>query len=232
MADSEGRFYVTYNLNPVSFASCGVTWGDEETPEQGFGKKPDGWRWLTREQFDELSGDEPSKIIAGWLGLPYQKYLDTDPGSQPNIVELVAGGDEEDDCAWDQVCAFGHRVEGHAVYCHNSSWIDSPRKCRRSWYTGGERRDTDCPGFLPNPRPGAAVEKYTAEEAATIQREKDEADAREKAEWDALTPEQKKKKREALRRAMDAMMEYVQVVTFGGESTQFGEQHAPDEGSR
>lgn len=63
-----------------------------------------------------------------------------------NIVELAA----EDDCAWDQRCQFGHRVEGHAVYCHNDAWVDGPRKCRRTWYTNGEIKDEDCPGFQPN----------------------------------------------------------------------------------
>ena len=64
-----------------------------------------------------------------------------------NIVELVA---DLEDCAFDQPCQFGHRVEGHAVYCHNDAWSDGPRKCRRTWYTGGEVRDEDCPGFQPN----------------------------------------------------------------------------------
>lgn len=63
-----------------------------------------------------------------------------------NIVEAVT----EDDCAWDQRCKFGHRVEGHAVYCHNDAWVDGPRKCRRTWYTNGEVKDEDCPGFQPN----------------------------------------------------------------------------------
>jgi hypothetical protein len=65
-----------------------------------------------------------------------------------NIVEMIA---DEDECAFDQPCKFGHRVEGHAVYCHNDDWSDSPRKCRRTWYTGGEVRDEDCPGYQPNP---------------------------------------------------------------------------------
>lgn len=59
-----------------------------------------------------------------------------------NVVELIADGD----CAFDQPCHFGHRVESHAVYCHNKSWPDSPRKCQRN------RRDflhEDCPGFVP-----------------------------------------------------------------------------------
>jgi hypothetical protein len=64
-----------------------------------------------------------------------------------NIVELAA---DQDDCAFDQRCKFGNRVEDHAVYCHNDAWVDGPRKCRRTWYTGGTTRDEDCPGFQPN----------------------------------------------------------------------------------
>lgn len=64
-----------------------------------------------------------------------------------NVVELMPTDDE----AFDQPCKFGHRVEGHAVYCHNDAWPDGPRKCRRTWYTGGEVKDEDCPGFQPNP---------------------------------------------------------------------------------
>jgi hypothetical protein len=67
-----------------------------------------------------------------------------------NLVELFAET-EGDDCAFDQPCAHGHRVENHAVYCHNTQWADAPRKCRRTWYTGGEVRDEDCPGFKMNP---------------------------------------------------------------------------------
>jgi hypothetical protein len=65
-----------------------------------------------------------------------------------NLVELTA---DEDECATDQPCKFGNRVSGHAVYCHNEEWSEAPRKCRRSWYTGGLERDEDCPGFAPNP---------------------------------------------------------------------------------
>lgn len=65
-----------------------------------------------------------------------------------NLVELIADPEE---CAYDQACRFGHRVGGHAVYCHNETWEDSPRKCRRTWYTGGAARDEDCPGFEANP---------------------------------------------------------------------------------
>lgn len=65
-----------------------------------------------------------------------------------NLVELVA---EDEECAFDQPCAHGRRVESYAVYCHNENWEEAPRKCRRTWYTGGEERDEDCPGYKPNP---------------------------------------------------------------------------------
>lgn len=65
-----------------------------------------------------------------------------------NLVELIA---EDDETAFDQPCEHGNRVDGHAVYCHNTEWTDAPRKCRRTWYTGGKVRDEDCPGFAPNP---------------------------------------------------------------------------------
>lgn len=73
-----------------------------------------------------------------------------------NIVELI----NADESAFDQPCKFGNRVEDHAVYCHNEEWEDSPRKCRRSWYTGGEIKDEDCPGFERN-------ESYVGELAPT-----------------------------------------------------------------
>jgi hypothetical protein len=66
-----------------------------------------------------------------------------------NVVELM--DDDEEGGGFDQPCAFGNRCGGHAVYCHNEAWPNSPRKCRRSWYTGGATRDEDCPGYVANP---------------------------------------------------------------------------------
>lgn len=69
-----------------------------------------------------------------------------------NLVELVA---EPEDCAFDQPCKYGHRVDGHAVYCHNTNWADAPRKCMHTWYYGEDakgKQDKDCPGFAPNNR--------------------------------------------------------------------------------
>lgn len=61
-----------------------------------------------------------------------------------NLVEEFAEESE-----FDQPCKFGNRVETHSVYCHSED-PKAPRKCRRTWYTGGEVKDQDCP-FLPNP---------------------------------------------------------------------------------
>jgi hypothetical protein len=63
-----------------------------------------------------------------------------------NLVEMIFG-DGPNFC---QPCKHGNLVDEHAVYCHNEVWKDAPRKCRRTWYTGGEVRDEDCPGFTPN----------------------------------------------------------------------------------
>lgn len=68
--------------------------------------------------------------------------------SELTLVEMMA---DEDECAFDQPCKYGHRVSCHAVYCHNDTWNDAPTKCRRTWYTGGDVRDEDCPGYAQNP---------------------------------------------------------------------------------
>lgn len=65
-----------------------------------------------------------------------------------NLIEAMA---EEDECFYDQPCQYGYRVECHAVYCHNNNWKEAPTKCRRTWYTGGQTKDEDCPGFSANP---------------------------------------------------------------------------------
>lgn len=72
-----------------------------------------------------------------------------------NVVELIS--DEEG--GFDQPCKFGNRCGGHAVYCHNDAWLYAPRKCRRTWYTGGGTRDEDCRGFKPNPNFDAVDKK-------------------------------------------------------------------------
>lgn len=89
-----------------------------------------------------------AKILADAMSAPYPA-----PKPKPhesiiteNVVELIS----HDECAFDQPCHYGNRAGGHAVYCHNDLWPNSPRKCKRSFYTNGEVRDEDCPGFYPN----------------------------------------------------------------------------------
>jgi hypothetical protein len=67
--------------------------------------------------------------------------------NRANIVEQFS---DVGHGAFDQACRYGNRVEQHAVYCHNKKWKDAPRKCKRTWYTGGDVKDEDCPGFKSN----------------------------------------------------------------------------------
>lgn len=97
-----------------------------------------------------------AKNFAGALSAPFPPP--TAPAREKrvfNIVEAIAEG--EGDCAFDQPCCFGHRVEDHAVYCHNEGWPDAPTKCRRN---RDDYRHEDCPGFVANPE---SFPKETAE---------------------------------------------------------------------
>lgn len=89
---------------------------------------------------------EPPKEIRD----EYERLIEWRPGDRTddtgNIVEACS--DEAGD-GFNQACHFGYLVDGHAVYCHNSEWLYSPRKCRRTWYTQGETKDEDCVGFKP-----------------------------------------------------------------------------------
>jgi len=63
-----------------------------------------------------------------------------------NFVELFA---EESGQSFNQPCEFGNLVSGHAVYCHCKD-PEAPRKCKRTWYTGGSVKDEDCKFFKQN----------------------------------------------------------------------------------
>ncbi len=80
--------------------------------------------------------------------MPETYVLDKMKGAV-NVVEWISG----DDTGFDQPCAFGHRVESYAVYCHNTAWPGGPGKCHRTWYSGGEVRDEDCAGFKSHDQP-------------------------------------------------------------------------------
>lgn len=97
-------------------------------------------------EHDDLE-EPPLELRQKYEELIEYKQGDKIPGCL-NLVEAMRS--QDDDCAFDQSCQYGHRVEGHAVYCHNDTWLYAPRKCRRTWYTGGRIRDEDCPGFLQN----------------------------------------------------------------------------------
>lgn len=62
---------------------------------------------------------------------------------------------QTDDVAYDQPCAYGCRVEYHAVYCENDKWLYAPRKCRRtqgpSVWSNQAWPHEKCAGFLANP---------------------------------------------------------------------------------
>ncbi len=142
--------YVIISLNPTKVLSYGWGIGLPDLtvyPWSSFG--PCEAREISKEQFNELIDSErPSKTVAEWFGVPYQERIPEQRG-YPSLVEVFAG-----EQGFDQPCRFGNHVGGHAVYCHNGWWIDAPRKCRRTWFTGGEVRDEDCPGFEPNVAPG------------------------------------------------------------------------------
>jgi len=97
--------------------------------------------------------------LARALSAPFPPPTDLPPHEEMttgNIVEIATAGD--DDCAFDQPCYYGHRVESHAVYCHNETWPDSPHKCRRgehcAWIYGidvEKNKHENCPGFVANP---------------------------------------------------------------------------------
>lgn len=69
--------------------------------------------------------------------------------TQINVVELLALGDEDEECAFDQPCAHGHRVGSHSVYCHHPKGI--ARKCIYRWQTPAEHEGNECGGYTPNP---------------------------------------------------------------------------------
>jgi len=98
-----------------------------------------------------------------------------------NNQELVPlmGGFSDGDCAFDQPCVFGYRVEGHSVYCDSKNSVY--RKCHHSWYYGRSTSiidkcaDENCKYFKPNPDYQEDKEKLKIEiEQTKEQRNKDQ----------------------------------------------------------
>ena len=101
---------------------------------------------------NQKNGKPPPSVCAEYERLlGYSKVVV--PAPTFNVVEALA---DDDDCAFDQPCAYGHRVESYAVYCHNESWLYAPRKCRRHSGNSGWGDEPwpheECGGYLPNPR--------------------------------------------------------------------------------
>jgi hypothetical protein len=141
------KYVVAFDLNPTRLVMRGVM-SDDTADFLPPGMKAGRVEVVTKEQYGAIGeSDEPSKVVAEMFSLPYAKRARL-VGRPLNIVELVG------DPSFNQSCRFGSLVEGHAVYCHNDWWVDAPRKCRRTWYTGGEIRDEDCPGFEPRETEG------------------------------------------------------------------------------
>jgi hypothetical protein len=116
--------------------------------EKGYfvGTEEPVWTFPFNESHWELE-EPPAEVRA-----KYEELIGYDPEyeGEPfvNVVEMI---DDGEGGGFNQPCRFGNLCAGHAVYCHNEKWLYGPRKCRRTWYTGGERRDEDCPGYEPNP---------------------------------------------------------------------------------
>src|SRR5690349_13055788 len=108
---NEITYFVAFRLNPTRLSSYGSARRDcdlREAATIGMSSGGDGVqvREITEAQVDELcASEEPSKTLAAWYGLPYQKYV-PETVSEPNVVELIAG----EDGGFDQPCRFGNRV--------------------------------------------------------------------------------------------------------------------------
>lgn len=138
----------------VSFADGVGVWEIIDMGSRGYCSHNDPvvWSMPWLPEHDEL-GEPPLEFrqkyeallrASGWVPVMEEP--------QVNVVEMIA---DEDDCAWDQPCAHGHRVEHHAVYCHNKAWLYAPSKCRRhrgpSVWSDKPWPHEECPGFMPNP---------------------------------------------------------------------------------
>lgn len=115
---------------PANKSKWIVTFPDE--PSDHLGEPPAA----VRGEYERLNGYE---AIDGIL-------VDARTTHDVTIVEMTANADQ----GYDQPCAHGNRVEDHAVYCHNGTWLYSPTKCRRTKYNLDFRHE-DCRGFVANP---------------------------------------------------------------------------------
>jgi hypothetical protein len=136
----DGNFYGIIDCGTKDYCNVGIDpiiWkraiADGEDDESGQGYPAD-----VRAKYEELLGRSEFLPDAA-----------PEPPAFVNIVEMIS---DSDDNAWDQPCAHGYRVAGHAVYCHNERWLYAPRKCRRGeQWDGTDWPHAKCPGYKPNP---------------------------------------------------------------------------------
>lgn len=130
-----GRWTITYL--PAGYGPCEGMEVVFETP-------------VLEGDFDD-SGEPPLRVR-----IEYERLMKYDPAewknrASINAVELITAGR---DCAFDQPCKWGRRVEWYAVYCHNPKWLYAPSKCRRraadSWIGQAWPHEL-CAGFEKNP---------------------------------------------------------------------------------
>jgi hypothetical protein len=107
------------------------------------------WTFPWAESHDDL-GQPPPEVRAKYEELLRESGWKPEPEPAFNIVEMIT---DAADCAFDQPCAYGRRVESHAVYCHNETWLYAPSKCRRhrgnSVWGDKPWPHEECPGFKP-----------------------------------------------------------------------------------
>ena len=143
-------YHLIFSFEPGGFSGWEIL--DMEVRRWEFGNKEAVVaQFPYNETEDDNSGRPPIALRRRYEELLGRgEFLDEDTHGEPaiNIVEFIA---DQDDSAFDQPCAFGYRVETHAVYCHNDKWLYAPRKCHRST----EWPWQECPGFLAYP-----IEKF------------------------------------------------------------------------
>ena len=118
---------------PQAFDAKDAVWSRPQLPDEDTGQY--SWPADMRAEYERLTGRP--EFDPNWEGQ-----------TMVNLVELLADPSE---WATDTPCAWGHRVEGHAVYCHNDGWLYSQRKCRRR-QDDPEWKHENCPGYRANPR--------------------------------------------------------------------------------
>lgn len=161
MEDARSKYQREFDALPewaqklvIAAQTCGC-YGSHDASDIKVGMTTEAQAKYANDAFHALFGVEANRIwfegfcdlreFAGALTAPWPKPAPPAREKRAfNIVELI---DDDEDGGFDQPCCFANRVGGHATYCHNEAWPNSPSKCRRGW------DDTwlECPGFVANP---------------------------------------------------------------------------------